>query len=64
VYLKAIAQVLKNQGSAIYLVPEIALTPQLISRIQGRFNSEQIAVLHSGIAETIRYDQWRLIKRG
>ena len=64
VYLKAIAQVLKNQGSAIYLVPEIALTPQLISRIQGRFKHEQIAVLHSGIAETIRYDQWRLIKRG
>jgi primosomal protein N' (replication factor Y) (superfamily II helicase) len=64
VYLRAITRVLKNQGSAIYLVPEIALTPQLISRIQGRFNSEQIAILHSGIAETIRYDQWRLIKRG
>ena len=64
VYLHAIARVLKNNGSAIYLVPEIALTPQLISRIQGRFGQEQIAVMHSGIAEPIRYDQWRQIRRG
>lgn len=64
VYLKAIAKVLANNGSAIYLVPEIALTPQLISRIQGRFDREQIAVMHSGIAESVRYDQWRQIKRG
>jgi primosomal protein N' (replication factor Y) len=64
VYLNAIAQVLENDGSAIYLVPEIALTPQLISRIQGRFDQEQIAIMHSGIAESIRYDQWRQIKRG
>ncbi len=64
VYLDAIARVMENDGSTIYLVPEIALTPQLISRIQGRFDPEQIAILHSGIAESIRYDQWRQIKRG
>ncbi|MEQ8164428.1 MAG: primosomal protein N', partial [Smithellaceae bacterium] len=64
VYLNAIAQVLKNDGGAIYLVPEIALTPQLVSRILERFEQEQIAVMHSGIAEAIRYDQWRQIKRG
>lgn len=64
VYLNAIAQVLKNDGSAIYLVPEIALTPQLISRIQGRFDCGEIAVMHSGITESVRYDQWRQIKRG
>jgi primosomal protein N' (replication factor Y) len=64
IYLKAIEKVLKNDGSAIYLVPEIALTPQLISRVAGRFNEQQIAVLHSGIAESVRYDQWRQIKRG
>jgi primosomal protein N' (replication factor Y) len=64
IYLKAIENVLKNNGSAIYLVPEIALTPQLISRISGRFNEQQTAVLHSGIAESVRYDQWRQIKRG
>lgn len=64
VYLNAIEDVLKNGGAAIYLVPEIALTPQLISRIAGRFDEQKIAVLHSGIAESIRYDQWRQIKRG
>lgn len=64
IYLKAIEEVLKKGGSAIYLVPEIALTPQLISRIAGRFDERQIAVLHSGIAESVRYDQWRQIKRG
>jgi primosomal protein N' (replication factor Y) len=64
VYLKAIEDVLKNGGAAIYLIPEIALTPQLISRIAGRFDERKIAVLHSGIAESIRYDQWRQIKRG
>nr|HPK53237.1 primosomal protein N' [Smithellaceae bacterium] len=64
VYLKAIASALENKGRAIYLVPEISLTPQLLSRIQGRFAREHIAVLHSGIAEAVRYDQWRRIKRG
>jgi primosomal protein N' (replication factor Y) len=64
IYLKAIEKVLKNDSSAIYLVPEIALTPQLISRIAGRFNERQVAILHSGIAESVRYDQWRQIKRG
>jgi primosomal protein N' (replication factor Y) (superfamily II helicase) len=64
VYLNAIARVLENDGGAIYLVPEIALTPQLISRVAGRFAGEQIAVLHSGISESVRYDQWRQIKHG
>lgn len=64
VYLNAIEQVLENDGGAIYLVPEIALTPQLVSRIAGRFDSERIAVMHSGIAGSIRYDQWRQIKCG
>mgnify|MGYP002682424927 FL=1 len=63
-YLKAIADVIKNGGTAIYLVPEIALTPQLISRIAGRFDESKIAVIHSGIARSVRYDQWRQIKRG
>ncbi len=64
VYLKAIEQVLKSGGTAMYLVPEIALTPQLISRISGRFDEDKVAVLHSGISESVRYDQWRQIKRG
>ena len=64
VYLNAIEHVLESGGTAMYLVPEIALTPQLISRIAGRFEEEKIAVIHSGIAPSIRYDQWRQIKRG
>ena len=64
IYLKAIEKVISDGASAIYLVPEIALTPQLISRVAGRFDKSQIAVLHSGISESIRYDQWRQIKRG
>lgn len=64
VYLSAIDHVLKTGGTAIYLVPEIALTPQLISRITGRFDADKIAVIHSGIAEGVRYDQWRQIRRG
>jgi primosomal protein N' (replication factor Y) len=64
VYLSAIEYALKANGTAIYLVPEIALTPQLIARISGRFDENRIAVIHSGIAEGVRYDQWREIRRG
>jgi len=64
VYLSAIEYALKKGGTAIYLVPEISLTPQLIARISGRFDTDRIAVIHSGIAESVRYDQWRQIRRG
>ncbi|HQL00157.1 MAG TPA: primosomal protein N' [Smithellaceae bacterium] len=64
VYLCAIEAALKQGGTAIYLVPEIALTPQLISRVSGRFDPNRIAVIHSGISERVRYDQWRQIRRG
>ncbi len=64
VYLRAIAEALKNGGSAIYLVPEIALTPQLLGRVRQRFADMDIAVMHSGISEAARYDQWRRIASG
>ncbi len=64
VYLRAIEQVRKQGDSAIYLVPEIALTPQLIERVSSRFGVNDIAVIHSGISRPIRYDQWRQIQRG
>ena len=64
VYLQAISEVLKWQGSVIYLVPEIALTPQLQSRLRWRFGDQEIAVLHSGVSAGARYDQWRRIQRG
>jgi primosomal protein N' (replication factor Y) len=64
VYLRAIAEVLRGSGGAIYLVPEIALTAQLLSRIGSRFPEREIAVIHSGISRSIRYDQWKRIRRG
>lgn len=64
VYLRALAETLSLGGSAIFLVPEIALTPQLLSRIGERFSQSEIAVLHSGISKAVRYDQWRRIGRG
>jgi len=64
VYLRAVAEVLQNGGGAIYLVPEIALTTQLLSRIGERFPEQEIAVLHSGISLSARYDQWKRLRRG
>jgi primosomal protein N' (replication factor Y) (superfamily II helicase) len=64
VYLRAIAEALRGGGAAIYLVPEIALTAQLLSRIDSRFPEQEIAVIHSGISRGVRYDQWRRIRRG
>ncbi len=64
VYIRAITEALRQGGRAIYLVPEIALTPQLIDRMESRFAAGEIAVLHSGIGPAVRYDQWRKIQRG
>ncbi len=64
VYLRAIEKVLDLKGSAIFLVPEIALTPQLISRINERFDDDIVAILHSGIGKSSKYDEWRRIQRG
>ena len=64
IYLRAMNEVIKDKGSVIYLVPEIALTTQLILRVKSRFPEDQIAVLHSGIPNNIRYDQWRKTKNG
>jgi primosomal protein N' (replication factor Y) (superfamily II helicase) len=64
VYLRSVAEVLQNGGGVIYLVPEIALTTQLLSRIGERFPEREIAVLHSGISLSARYDQWKRLRRG
>ena len=64
VYLRVIGETLRRGGGVIVLVPEIALTPQLLHRFQERFGDREIAVLHSGIAKAVRYDQWRRIAGG
>ena len=64
VYLRAIRACLDRGRSALCLVPEIALTPQLLSRFRHRFPGETIAVLHSGLSAGERFDQWWLIRSG
>ncbi len=65
VYLRAIEQVIENGHQALVLVPEIALTPQLVGRFRNRFvERAQISVLHSGLSDGERYDAWRSIVRG
>lgn len=61
VYFSAIDEVLKNGGRVIFLVPEISLTPQLLSRVRKRFHSEDFAILHSGISPGEKYDEWRRV---
>ncbi|WP_390404883.1 primosomal protein N' [Lacticaseibacillus jixiensis] len=63
VYLQIMAQALANGRSALMLVPEIALTPQMVLRVRGRFGP-QVAVLHSGLSNGERFDEWRRIRSG
>lgn len=63
VYLALVHKVLEMGRSAIVLVPEIALTPQMVNWFRGRFGP-QTAVLHSRLTEGQRYDEWRRIRKG
>lgn len=63
VYLQLVEYFLTLDKQTIMLVPEISLTPQTISRFQARFGNK-IAVLHSKLSISERYDQWSLIKKG
>ena len=64
VYLQLIGKALEQNKTAIVLVPEISLTPQMIDRFISRFNKEEIAVLHSKLSIGERYDEWNKIKAG
>jgi primosomal protein N' (replication factor Y) len=63
VYLHAIHELAQSGKGSIVLVPEIALTPQLLSRFRGRFGS-RVAVLHSGQTDRERADEYRRIQAG
>ena len=63
VYIKLIYDCLERGYSAILLVPEIALTPQLLSLFAAHFQ-DRVAVLHSSLRLTERYDTWKKIRRG
>lgn len=62
IYLRAAARVLRWGMHALVLVPEIALTTQLVARFAARFPG-QVAVLHSGLTPGERYDEWRRARR-
>ena len=63
IYIKVIEDVLNKGKNALILVPEIALTPLMISRIASYFD-EEIAVLHSSLSPALKYDEYRKIKDG
>lgn len=63
VYLHIIDYALKQGKTAIVLVPEIALTPQMTSRFVSRFG-DQVAIMHSALSDGEKFDEWRKIKSG
>ena len=63
VYLQIIQGALDKGKTAILLVPEISLTPQMTERFIARFG-EQVAILHSGLSNGEKYDEWRKVERG
>jgi len=63
VYIKLIGALLEQNKSAIVLVPEIALTPQLMDRFTAYFG-DRVALLHSSLSAGERYDEWKRIRSG
>ncbi len=63
VYLKLIEETVKLGKNAILLVPEIALTPQTLSRLRGRFKDD-CAILHSGLSAGEKFDEWWRLRSG
>jgi primosomal protein N' (replication factor Y) len=63
IYLQALAETLARGERGIVLVPEIALTPQAMERYAGRFPG-RVALLHSGLSDAERLDEWRRIHAG
>ena len=63
VYLRVIAETLAQGKTALVLVPEISLTPQLAARFRARFG-DQVAILHSGMSEQQRLGEWSRLRRG
>jgi len=63
VYLQAMAAALAEGRSCLLLVPEIALTGQIVHRVRGRFG-RQVAVLHSGLSDAERFEAWTRVRRG
>ncbi len=63
VYLRLIQDVIQSGKTAIMLVPEISLTPQMLKQLRSRFN-ELCAILHSGLSAGERFDEWWRLRSG
>ena len=63
IYLNVISRALEQGKTAIFLVPEISLTPQMFSQLKRRFG-EKAAILHSGLSAGERFDEWWRLRTG
>lgn len=63
IYQRLIERALSNNKTAIMLVPEISLTPQVLKIMRARFGSD-VAILHSGLSDGERFDEWTRLKNG
>ena len=63
IYLTLIAECLRQGKSSIFLVPEISLTPQMLSQLRVRFG-KNAAILHSGLSAGERFDEWWRLRTG
>lgn len=64
VYMRAMRQALDAGGSCIFLVPEIALTPQTVGRLRSRLGDYELVVWHSNLTDGQRLDAWRMLASG
>ena len=63
VYIEVMREAVRRGEQALLLVPEIALTPVFAARLKERFG-DRIAILHSSLSPSERYDQWWRARRG
>lgn len=64
VYMRAAEEALQMGRTVIVLVPEISLTHQIVERFTGSFGQDRIAVLHSGLTQRQRFEEWKRIRQG
>ncbi|PIZ56789.1 primosomal protein N' [bacterium (Candidatus Torokbacteria) CG_4_10_14_0_2_um_filter_35_8] len=63
VYLRVIKKIIKDDKQVLMLVPEISLTPQVLTRFTDRFGKDKVAILHSNLTGKERFSEWVRIKK-
>ncbi|MGL4730448.1 MAG: primosomal protein N' [Clostridium sp.] len=61
IYMKLVSNMMENGKDSIILIPEIALTPQMVERFKGRFG-KNVAIFHSKLSDGERFDEWMRVK--